>query len=66
VRSRMVEDAGRLAYCEGRSSTRERVAPGEGKFVPMAGRHGGGDPYLKFESCVRFPVDSSMHTGRGT
>jgi len=33
VRSRLVEDAGRLAYCEGRSVAAEGVRPREGKFV---------------------------------
>jgi acyl-coenzyme A thioesterase PaaI-like protein len=56
VRSRLVEDAGRLAYAEGRILHGGReCARARGKFVPMS-REGtaGVIPYLKFESCRRF------------
>ncbi len=56
VRSRLVEDAGRLAYCEGeilhggKACVRAR-----GKFAPMS-REGtaGVMPYLKFHDCRKF------------
>jgi uncharacterized protein (TIGR00369 family) len=56
VRSRLVEDAGRLAYCEGeilhggKACVRAR-----GKFAPMS-REGTAEvmPYLKFHDCRKF------------
>jgi uncharacterized protein (TIGR00369 family) len=56
VRSRLVEDAVRLAYAEGRILHRGKVcARAKGKFVPMS-REGTAEviPYLKFGSCGRF------------
>ena len=56
VRSRLVEDAGRLAYGEGEILHSGKVcARAKGKFAPMD-RKGTAEviPYLKFESCRRF------------
>jgi len=56
VRSRLVEDAGRLAYSEGEILHGGKVcARAKGKFAPMS-REGTAEviPYLKFESCRRF------------
>lgn len=56
VRSRLVEDAGRLAYCEGEIRCGGKVcARARGKFVPMS-PEGTADviPYLRFEGCRRF------------
>src|SRR5512141_43340 len=56
VRSRLVEDAGRLAYCEGELRSGGKVcARAKGKFVPMS-PEGTADviPYLRFEGCRRF------------
>ncbi|MBP2674279.1 MAG: hypothetical protein H6Q84_1119 [Deltaproteobacteria bacterium] len=56
VRSRLVEDAGRLAYCEGEilHGGKERVRAW-GKFAPM-GRKETADvlPYLRFHDCRKF------------
>lgn len=56
VRSRMVEDAGRLAYCEGRIlHGGNTCARAKGKFVPMSPDDTAEViPYLKFETCRRF------------
>lgn len=56
VRSRLVEDAGRLAYAEGQLLHGGKVcARAKGKFVPMTREATAGVmPYLKFESCRRF------------
>ena len=56
VRSRLVTDAGRLAYSEGEILHRGKVcARAKGKFVPMSREETAEViPYLKFESCVRF------------
>ncbi len=56
VRSRMIEDAGRLAYCEGEifhdGAVRVRA---KGKFVPMSREETAGVmPYLKFHDCRKF------------
>jgi uncharacterized protein (TIGR00369 family) len=56
VRSRLVEDAGRLAYCEGRILHGGKLcARAKGKFVPMS-PEGTAEviPYLKFGTCRRF------------
>jgi uncharacterized protein (TIGR00369 family) len=56
VRSRLVEDAVRLAYAEGRILHGGKVcARAKGKFVPMS-REGTAEviPYLKFDLCRRF------------
>jgi uncharacterized protein (TIGR00369 family) len=56
VRSRLVEDAGRLAYAEGQLLHGGKVcARAKGKFVPMT-REATAEvmPYLKFGSCRRF------------
>ena len=56
VRSRLVEDAGRLAYCEGELRSGGKVcARARGKFVPMS-PEGTAEviPYLRFEGCRRF------------
>jgi uncharacterized protein (TIGR00369 family) len=56
VRSRLVEDAGRLAYCEGEIHCGGKVcARAKGKFVPMS-PEGTAEviPYLRFEGCRRF------------
>jgi acyl-coenzyme A thioesterase PaaI-like protein len=56
VRSSLVEDAGRLAYCEGeilhggKACVRAR-----GKFAPMSREDTAGVmPYLKFHDCRKF------------
>jgi uncharacterized protein (TIGR00369 family) len=56
VRSRLVEDAGRLAYAEGQLLHGGKVcARAKGKFVPMTREATAGVmPYLKFGSCRRF------------
>ncbi len=56
VRSRLVEDAGRLAYCEGTLASGGKVcAKARGKFVPMSPEGTAGViPYLRFEGCRRF------------
>jgi uncharacterized protein (TIGR00369 family) len=56
VRSRLVEDAGRLAYCEGEILHGGKVcARARGKFVPMS-PEGTAEviPYLRFDGCRRF------------
>lgn len=56
VRSRLVEDAGRLAYCEGEIRCGGKVcARARGKFVPMS-PEGTAEviPYLRFDGCRRF------------
>jgi acyl-CoA thioesterase FadM len=56
VCSRLVEDAGRLAYCEGRILHGGKLcARAKGKFVPMS-PEGTAEviPYLKFGTCRRF------------
>jgi uncharacterized protein (TIGR00369 family) len=56
VRSGLVEDAGRLAYAEGRVLHDGKVcARAKGKFVPMS-REDTEEviPYLKFGTCGRF------------
>jgi len=56
VRSRLVEDAGRLAFCEGEivHAGEERVRA-RGKFAPMS-REETADvmPYLRFHDCRKF------------
>jgi uncharacterized protein (TIGR00369 family) len=56
VRSRLIEDAGKLAYCEGEilHGGKECVRA-KGKFAPM-GRQETADvlPYLKFHDCRKF------------
>jgi len=56
VRSRLLEDAGRLAYCEGEIRCGGKVrARAKGKFVPMS-PEGTAEviPYLRFDGCRRF------------
>lgn len=56
VRSRLVEDAGRLARCEGEIRCGGKVcARARGKFVPMS-PEGTAQviPYLRFEGCGKF------------
>jgi len=56
VRSWLVEDAGRLAYCEGEIRCGGKVcARARGKFVPMS-PEGTAEviPYLRFDGCRRF------------
>lgn len=56
IRSRLVEDAGRLAYSEGELRCGGTVcARARGKFVPMS-PEGTAEviPYLRFEGCRRF------------
>ena len=56
VRSRLVEDAGRLAYCEGEIRCGGKVcARAKGKFVPMS-PEGTAEviPYLRFDGCRKF------------
>jgi len=56
VRSRLVEDAGRLAYCEGVLLCGGKLcARAKGKFVAMSPEGTAGVvPYLRFEGCRRF------------
>ena len=56
VRSRLVEDAGRLAYCEGEILCGGKVcARARGKFAPMSTEETADViPYLRFEGCRRF------------
>ncbi|MGZ8432639.1 MAG: PaaI family thioesterase [Candidatus Deferrimicrobiaceae bacterium] len=56
VRSRLVEDAGRLAYCEGEIRCGGKVcARASGKFVPMSPEGTAAViPYLRFDGCRRF------------
>ena len=56
LRSRLVEDAGRLAYCEGEIRCGGKVcARARGKFVPMSpGGTAEVIPYLRFDGCRRF------------
>jgi acyl-coenzyme A thioesterase PaaI-like protein len=56
VRSRLVEDAGRLAYCEGEIHSGGKIcARARGKFVPMSPEETADViPYLRFEGCRRF------------
>lgn len=67
VRSRLVEDAGRLAYAEGRLLHGGKVcARAKGKFVPMTREATAGVmPYLKFESCRRFRAIFDAYLGGG-
>lgn len=67
VRSRLVEDAGRLAYAEGRLLHGGKVcARAKGKFVPMTREATAGVmPYLKFESCRRFRAIFEAYLGGG-
>jgi len=56
VRSRLVNDAGRLAYCEGEIRCLGKVcARATGKFLPMS-PEGTAEviPYLRFDGCRRF------------
>jgi len=56
VRSRLVEDGRRLAYCEGEIRCGGKVcARARGKFVPMS-PEGTAEviPYLRFDGCRRF------------
>ena len=56
IRSRLVEDAGRLARCEGEILCGGKVcARASGKFVPMTPA-GTAEviPYLRFEGCRRY------------
>lgn len=56
VRSRLVEDAGKIAYCEGELRSGGKVcARARGKFVPMSPEGTAGViPYLRFDGCRRF------------
>ena len=67
VRSRLVEDAGRLAYAEGQLLHGGKVcARAKGKFVPMTREATAGVmPYLKFESCRRFRAIFDAYLGGG-
>ena len=67
VRSRLVEDAGRLAYAEGRLLHGGKTcARAKGKFVPMTREATAGViPYLKFESCRRFRAIFDAYLGGG-
>jgi len=56
VRSRLVRDVGRLAYCEGELLLDSEVcARGKGTFSPL-GREGTAKvlPYLRFHDCKKF------------
>ncbi len=56
VRSRLVEDAGRLAYCEGEILQGGKVrVRAKGKFSPL-GREETADvlPYLRFHDCGKY------------
>ncbi len=56
IRSRLVEDAGKLAYSEGELLLDGKVcARAKGKFVPMS-REGTAEviPYLKFHGCGKY------------
>ncbi|NJD62455.1 MAG: PaaI family thioesterase [Deltaproteobacteria bacterium] len=56
VRSRMIEDAGRIAYSEGELLSGGRVCVrARGKFLPMS-REATADviPYLKFDRCGKY------------
>ena len=66
VRSRLVEDAGRLAYCEGEIHCGGKVcARARGKFVPMS-PEGTAEviPYLRFEGCRRFRSIFDAYRGK--
>jgi acyl-coenzyme A thioesterase PaaI-like protein len=56
IRSRLVEDAGRLAYCEGEILHGGKVrVRAKGKFVPMSREETAEVmPYLKFHDCRKF------------
>ena len=66
VRSRLVEDAGRLAYAEGRLlHGGKECARAKGKFVPMTREATAGVmPYLKFGSCRRYLAIFNEYRGR--
>jgi uncharacterized protein (TIGR00369 family) len=56
VRSRLVKDVGRLAYCEGELLLGDEVCVrGAGKFSPLS-REGTAEvlPYLKFHDCRKY------------
>jgi len=56
VRSRMLEDAGRIAYSEGELISGGKVCVrARGKFLPMS-REGTAEviPYLKFDRCEKY------------
>lgn len=56
IRSRLIEDAGRIAYSEGELICGEMVCVrARGKFLPMT-REGTAEviPYLKFERCGKY------------
>jgi acyl-CoA thioesterase FadM len=66
VRSRLVEDAGKLAYCEGEIRCGGKVcARARGKFVPMS-PEGTAEviPYLRFDGCRRFRTIFDAYRGR--
>ncbi len=56
IASRLVEDAGRIAYSEGEIRCGDRVCVrARGKFIPMSREATAGViPYLKFERCRRY------------
>ena len=67
VRSRLVEDAGRLAFCEGEILHNGKACVrARGKFAPM-GREAtaGVMPYLKFHDCRRFRTIFDDYLKRG-
>ena len=65
VRSWLVDDAGRLSYCEGEIRCGRTVcARAKGKFVPMS-PEGTAEviPYLRFEGCRRFRAIFDAYRG---
>ena len=67
VHSRLIEDAGRLAYCEGEILHAGRACVrARGKFAPMS-PEGTAEvmPYLKFHDCRKFRTIFEVYLKRG-